>query len=159
MRGISLPAEKLLASQEEVCSMQLLTMRNIKWRHWWTRLYKKKLSNDMKLTARNSMLGCQLKEPHTDLRTAKGVRSKRTVWCQGHILSSQQYTLHIPLLLPVCLDSYSHSWRISSYIIYFKLHLNRARDGVFGWGTALQAGRSRFRFPMVSLGFFVGRVA
>jgi hypothetical protein len=30
-----------------------------------------------------------------------------------------------------------------------------ACDGAVGWGTALQAGRSRFRFPMVSLQFFI----
>jgi hypothetical protein len=29
-----------------------------------------------------------------------------------------------------------------------------ARDSVFGWGTILQAGRSRVRFPMRSLNFF-----
>ena len=30
-----------------------------------------------------------------------------------------------------------------------------ARGGAVGWGTALKAGRSRVRFPMVSLEFFV----
>jgi hypothetical protein len=30
-----------------------------------------------------------------------------------------------------------------------------SRDGSVGWGSALQAGRSRFRFPMVSMEFFV----
>jgi hypothetical protein len=30
-----------------------------------------------------------------------------------------------------------------------------ARDGVVGWGTALKAGRSRDRFPMVSMEFFI----
>jgi len=30
-----------------------------------------------------------------------------------------------------------------------------ARSGAVGWGTALQAGRSRVRFPMVSLDFFI----
>jgi hypothetical protein len=29
-----------------------------------------------------------------------------------------------------------------------------ARGGAVGWGTALQVGRSRVRFPMVSLDFF-----
>ena len=29
-----------------------------------------------------------------------------------------------------------------------------ARGGALGWGTAIQAGRSRVRFPMVSLDFF-----
>jgi hypothetical protein len=31
-----------------------------------------------------------------------------------------------------------------------------ARGGEVGWGTALQAGISRVRFPMVSLEFFIG---
>jgi hypothetical protein len=30
-----------------------------------------------------------------------------------------------------------------------------ARGGALGWGTALQAGRSRIRFPMSSLEFFI----
>ena len=30
-----------------------------------------------------------------------------------------------------------------------------ARGGPVGWGTALQAGRSRVRFPMVSLEYFI----
>jgi len=30
-----------------------------------------------------------------------------------------------------------------------------ARGGTVGWGTALQGGRSRVRFPMVSLEFFI----
>jgi hypothetical protein len=29
------------------------------------------------------------------------------------------------------------------------------RGGVFDWGTALQAERSRIRFPMLSLAFFI----
>ena len=32
---------------------------------------------------------------------------------------------------------------------------NGARGGAIGWGTALQAWRSRVRFPMVSLEFFI----
>jgi hypothetical protein len=30
-----------------------------------------------------------------------------------------------------------------------------ARRGAVGWGTALQAGKSQGRFPMVSLEFFI----
>jgi hypothetical protein len=30
-----------------------------------------------------------------------------------------------------------------------------ARGGAVSWGTALQAGKSRVRFPMVSLKFFI----
>ena len=32
---------------------------------------------------------------------------------------------------------------------------NGARGGAVGWGIALQAGRSRVRFPMVSLDFYI----
>ena len=32
---------------------------------------------------------------------------------------------------------------------------NKQRSGAIGWGTALQAGRSRVRFPMVSLEFSI----
>ena len=35
------------------------------------------------------------------------------------------------------------------------LHRIGVRGGAVGWGTALQAGRSRVRFPMVSLEFFI----
>ena len=35
------------------------------------------------------------------------------------------------------------------------LHPSGARGGAVGWGTALQVGRSRVRFPMVSLDFFI----
>ena len=34
-------------------------------------------------------------------------------------------------------------------------HILTARGGAVRWGTALQAGRSRVRFPMVSLEFFI----
>ena len=34
-------------------------------------------------------------------------------------------------------------------------NLNEPRGGAFGWGNALQVGRSRVRFPMVSLQFFI----
>jgi len=33
--------------------------------------------------------------------------------------------------------------------------IDGARGGTVGWGTALQAGRSRARFPVVSLEFFI----
>jgi hypothetical protein len=46
-------------------------------------------------------------------------------------------------------------------IDFLKIHLNISqlcqgfRGGAVGWGTALQAGRSRVRFPMLSLDFFI----
>jgi hypothetical protein len=45
------------------------------------------------------------------------------------------------------------------YFYYMLLYLNilqiRARRGAVGCGTAVQAGRSRVRFPMVSLELFI----
>ena len=42
----------------------------------------------------------------------------------------------------------------------FMFHFFRlgVRCNAFGWGTALQAGRSRFRFAIGSFGFFVDLV-
>ena len=54
-------------------------------------------------------------------------------------------------------------WQTDSLVIlqaYFMLfeedtgYLLEARGSAIGWGTALQVGRSRVRFPMVSLDFF-----
>jgi hypothetical protein len=43
-----------------------------------------------------------------------------------------------------------------SYSLYFcSLLKEGARRGVVGWGTMLQAGRSRVRFPMKSLDFLI----
>jgi hypothetical protein len=41
------------------------------------------------------------------------------------------------------------------YGIFSYIHISRhAAGGAVGWGTTLQAGRSRVRYPMVSLKFF-----
>jgi hypothetical protein len=62
--------------------------------------------------------------------------------------------------------------RASYYDVYHKTHtrleyhlqtnfkdcstnIMGARGGAVGWGTALQTGRSRVRFPIVSLEFFI----
>jgi hypothetical protein len=45
-----------------------------------------------------------------------------------------------------------HEW----FVDYKELHNHSgACCGAVGWGTALQVGRSRVRFPMVSLDFFI----
>jgi hypothetical protein len=46
----------------------------------------------------------------------------------------------------------THSWNV---IFCIPIKANGARGGAVGWGTALQAGRSRIRFPMLSLEFFI----
>ena len=43
--------------------------------------------------------------------------------------------------------------QMRSCMYYYFLPFN-SRDGAVGWGTALLEGRSRVRFPMVSLQFF-----
>jgi hypothetical protein len=40
-------------------------------------------------------------------------------------------------------------------IMHFYIILHGARGGAVSWGTVLQAGRLRVRFPMVSLEFFI----
>ena len=43
----------------------------------------------------------------------------------------------------------------SSYFNFVVVTLtDGARGSAFGWGTVLQVGRSRVRFPMVSMEFF-----
>ena len=54
------------------------------------------------------------------------------------------------LPLPGNLQNNELSWLTSPL---FSLHGNRG--GAVGWGTALQVRRSRVRFPMVSLEFFI----
>jgi len=39
--------------------------------------------------------------------------------------------------------------------IYIYTHIYGARGGAVGWGTALQVRRSRVRFPMMSLEYFI----
>ena len=54
----------------------------------------------------------------------------------------------------VCFVKYCHIftwWYGTKFNITTPLH----RVGAVGWGTALQTGRSRVRFPMVTLEFFI----
>jgi hypothetical protein len=52
------------------------------------------------------------------------------------------------LFIPCIVDNH-----ITQYsVLYFS---SGARGGTVSWGTALQTGRWRFRFPMVSLEFFI----
>jgi hypothetical protein len=44
---------------------------------------------------------------------------------------------------------------LGTYCFYVGIVLNRGTRWRSGWGTALQTGRSRDRFPMVSLEFFI----
>jgi len=48
----------------------------------------------------------------------------------------------------------SQSWQIYQLFSQSNVLAGARRDAV-GWGTALQAGRSRVQFPMVSLDFFI----
>jgi hypothetical protein len=52
-------------------------------------------------------------------------------------------------------DKLPNCYFIYIYIPYISGH---AASGAVGWGTALQAGRSLVRFPMVSLDFFIDTI-
>jgi hypothetical protein len=47
-------------------------------------------------------------------------------------------------------------WGCSTNVVPFLEPGGGGRDGAVGWGTALQTGTSRVRYPMVSLEFFTG---
>ena len=42
--------------------------------------------------------------------------------------------------------------------VHYRVSKYPPRGGAVVWGTALQAGRSRVRFPMVSLEFFIDTI-
>ena len=46
-------------------------------------------------------------------------------------------------------------WYMKQTIFSHCFHTLEARGSAVGWGTALQVGRSRVRFPMMSLEFFI----
>jgi len=45
--------------------------------------------------------------------------------------------------------------RMYAYFVDTLMHLDHSRGGAVGWGTALLTGRSRVRFPILSLDFFI----
>jgi hypothetical protein len=52
---------------------------------------------------------------------------------------------------------HTHKCRNANTALYLiVISVRGARGGAVGWGTALQAGRSRVRFPIISLDFFIG---
>jgi len=68
----------------------------------------------------------------------------------------QPYHLHVPTVMKsgsLNLLEISRPVQVCNWIA-FTLY-NRARGKAVGWGTVLQAGRSRVQFPMVSLDFFI----
>jgi hypothetical protein len=69
---------------------------------------------------------------------------------QGHrgVRASVKNFFHAPVPSKVDrLKIYTLNWK--DWLVFV------ARGGAVGWGTVLQAGRSRIRFPMVSLEFFI----
>jgi hypothetical protein len=52
-----------------------------------------------------------------------------------------------------CKTDEKHGIGVCTWFIWLKII--GARSSVLGWGTTLQAGRSRFRFPMKSLDFSI----
>ena len=83
------------------------------------------------------------------------VTKKNTIPCRLQYLA-QEITNYISQFTTGVQDiSYLDFYQKS--LTVYKRHTgqNGARGGAVGWGTALLAGRSRVRFPMVSLEFFI----
>ena len=68
----------------------------------------------------------------------------------SNFLASLKKNNKIPNIMKICPVEPSCSLRMDR-----ERDGRGARGGAFGWGTALQAGRSRVRFPMVSLQFLI----
>ena len=86
-------------------------------------------SSSNKQFSENTMHGVYMKVPNL----------KRTGW---HV----QITRRVPK---------ERNIKIQTVFINVLVHRRGAHSGAVGWGTALQAGRLRVRFPMVSLKFFI----
>jgi len=75
----------------------------------------------------------------------------------GHVLPAQhEKKLHLQLYKTTAahkLCNTNCAARLS--VMNWYRHYGEAHGGAVGWGTALQARRSRVRFPMVSLDFFI----
>ena len=69
------------------------------------------------------------------------------VYYVDHLIT-RSYSPIVCVCVCVCVCVYIY---IYIYIYIYR----RARGSAVGWGTALQVGRSRVRFPMVSLEFFI----
>ena len=76
-----------------------------------------------------------------------------SLW-ERHILRNNGIVTNLPVIWRH--SSYFHSVGTEVLIVYESLRARRrARGGAVGWGSALQDGRLRVRFPMVSLEFFI----
>jgi len=60
-----------------------------------------------------------------------------------------------PLSTKITPPPFTHTRCVRYKLIKLCIYNCGARGGAVGWGTALQAGGSRVRFPMVSLEFFI----
>jgi hypothetical protein len=71
--------------------------------------------------------------------------------------SSVSNLLHVALLAPKILKCNLDFWKICAPLLNGILLFSYviSSGGAVGWDTALQAERSRVRFPMVSLEFFI----
>ena len=71
------------------------------------------------------------------------------------VMKEQSYTSTPPMGRTACTEP-QRLYKGANYrLFYFPLLFQGVRSGAVGLGTALQVGRSRVRFPMVSLVFFI----
>jgi hypothetical protein len=103
---------------------------------------------------------------HDGSRSVQNVRMvlnlNKRLWLEIVLLNIHLHSAHSNLF--TMNTGIKRSWLlwandIPKYTIAYKYIMyitgTGARGGAVGWGTALQAGRSRVRFPMVSMDFFI----
>jgi len=86
-------------------------------------------------------------------------------WCVTFLRNSRNYCPVTMRHIPHDQNAYYSpvkTWEFAHAILYSGVSIagsymwcEGTRGGAVGWGTVLQVGRSRFRFPMVSLEFFI----
>ena len=78
------------------------------------------------------------------------------------------YNIGVVIIIIVIIQNYNNTKQYKTYftgeiisMVYFNtilnttIHIIGARGSAVSWGTVLQVGRSRVRFPMVSVEFFI----
>jgi len=109
---------------------------------------------------------CSVTRCSTDRTTAgclytRGILSCIVTHCSADRTNAD--CLHTRCMLSICSVTHCSTDRTTAGCLHTRCmlsictvtHFSGTRGGAVGWGTALQARRSRVRFPTVSLEFFI----
>jgi len=130
-------------------SLELLLMSGVPLETCWA--FNKRWNN--KLYYKLHPVGISI-QSYYDARVHEYQTSQYNISCLSHVPCA---CYKHPPFYSYWPDKLSNIWRRVQIIkvIATYMKFSGARGGAVGWGTTLHAGRSRVRFPMVSLEFFI----